>query len=610
MCKVGAAVNTTDQHAPTATGAQRPGDEWTGLAWATASTRVRNLRQRIFRATQEQARGTVRDLQRLLLRRYANLALSVRPITPVNDGRKTPGVDGETARTAAERGTLLRALRQARTSTATPTRRVSIPQANGKQRPLGSPTLRDRVRQHVVKTALEPSWEARFEPTSDGFRPGRSVHDAVKPLGWFLRQQPRSPVRHGWVLDADIRAACDRSSHEHILARIGGFPARDEIRAWLKAGYLALGTLHATDAGTPPGGVSSPLLANIALDGLHAVLRRYRLTESPDAHLGYARYADDDVVRAPTRAVLDQVTRTIGDWLAERGLECTDEKPRIVRVDAGVNFLGFHVRRDPNGKLLSKPHKEKVLTKRQEITRWLNANKHLPQDKVIQHLNPILWNWAAFSRHQNSTDPYSYVAWRVFRRLGEWALRRHPNKRKQWVKRRSFRRIGGRDWRFAAETELRRGKRRTVALVGVTKIAIVPHVRVPTGASTDDPSLRASWDRRQRQQGAIRSNADRGKLRVCARQVWTCHVGKERLFTGAPMDVHHLDRVTDGGADVRTNLEIRHEACHDNAHGRESRQPLSVPGGAVCGHEPHARFCGEGVAVRGPPYPPRTGCWS
>ena len=574
-------MNTTDKHAPTATGAQRPEDEWTGIDWATASTRVRNLRQRIFRATQEQEWGKVRDLQRLLLRSYSNLALSVRQITQVNDGRRTPGVDGETALTSAERGKLLRDLRQARTSTATPTRRVYIPKANGKQRPLGIPTIRDRVRQHVVKTALEPSWEARFEPTSYGFRPGRSVHDAVKHLWLFLRKQPRSTFRHAWVLDADIRAAFDRISHDHILARIGGFPARDEIRAWLKAGYLELGTLHATDAGTPQGGVISPLLANIALDGLHAVLRRYRLAESPDAHLGYARYADDFVVLAPTREALEQVKRTIGDWLAERGLEFNEEKTRIVRVDEGFNFLGFHVRRYPNGKLLIKPQKEKVLAKLQEVKRWLNANKQLPQDKVIRHLNPILWNWAAFYRHQNSKDTYSYVEWRVFRMLWEWAMRRHPNKRKRWVKRRYFRRIGGRDWRFAAETELRRGKRRTVALVDVTKTAILPHVIVKTGASTDDPSLRAYWDRRNRQKGAIRYNADRGKLRVCARQEWKCHVCKERLFNGEPIDVHHLDRVTDGGADVRTNLEIRHEACHYNAHGRQSRQQLSVPVGAV-----------------------------
>jgi RNA-directed DNA polymerase len=251
-------VVTTSQHAPAITGAQSPEDLWTSIDWAKASKQVRNLRQRIFRATQEQDWQKVRDLQRLLLRSYSNLALSIRQITQVNDGRKTPGVDGETALISAERGKLLCALRQAPPPPARPTRRVYIPKASGKQRPLGTPTVRDRVRQHVVKTALEPSWEARFEPTSYGFRPGRSVHDAIQHLRLFLRSQPRSRFRHEWVLDADIRAAFDRISHDYVLARIGGFPARNEVRSWLKAGYLELGTLHATNEGTPQGGVITP----------------------------------------------------------------------------------------------------------------------------------------------------------------------------------------------------------------------------------------------------------------------------------------------------------------------------------------------------------------
>lgn len=565
-------MNTTDKHAPAATGAQSPADEWTSIDWPQASARVRNLRQRIFRATQEQDWRKVRDLQRLLLRSYSNLALSVRQVTQVNDGRKTPGVDGETALTSAERGKLLHQLRQGRLPAARPTRRVYIPKADGKQRPLGIPTIRDRVRQHVVKTALEPSWEARFEPTSYGFRPGRSVHDAVRHLWLFLRKQPRASFRHEWVLDADIRAAFDHISHAYILERIGGFPARDEIRAWLQAGYLDMGTLHETAAGTPQGGVISPLLANIALDGLHEVLRRYRIPGSHTGRLGYVRYADDFVVLAPTREALEQVKLTVSGWLAERGLELNEEKTRIVHLDEGFNFLGFTLRRYDNGKLLITPQKDKVLAKLREIKRWLNANKQLPHDKVIKHLNPILRNWAAFYRHQNAKDTYCYAEWRVFRMLWEWAMRRHPNKRMGWVKRRYFRHLDGRDWRFAAETELRRGKRMTVALIDVTKTTIIPHVLVQEGASTDDPRLRSYWAARNRQKGAIRYDADRAKLRICRQQNWKCLVCKEPLFNGEPIDVHHLDRVADGGADVRTNLEIRHEACHYNAHGRESRR--------------------------------------
>jgi RNA-directed DNA polymerase len=249
-------------------------------------------------------------------------------------------------------------------------------------------------------------------------------------------------------------------------------------------------------------------------------------------------------------------------------------------MDTGFNFLGFNLRRYPNGKLLIKPQREKVLAKLHEIKRWLSANKQIRQDKAIKHLNPMLWGWAAFYRHQNSADTFHYVEWRVFRMLWTWALRRHPNKRKGWVKRRYFRRIDGQDWQFATETELRRGKRVTIALIDVTKTAIIPHVIVRTGASKDDPQLRSYWDARNQERGRVRYDADRAKLWNCRQQGWKCRVCGEHLFNGEPIDVHHLDRVVDGGTNVRTNLEIRHEACHYNAHGRDYLEKLQRSSGS------------------------------
>jgi RNA-directed DNA polymerase len=233
---------------------------------------VTNLRQRIFRATQQQEWQKVRDLQKLLLRSHANVVLSVRQVTQVNAGRRTPGVDGQVVDTASQRMRLVRQLQANPVHRARPVRRVYIPKSDGSSRlrPLGIPTIADRVRQHGVKTALEPSWEARFESCSYGFRPGRSTHDAIEHLFRLLR----ATLPNEWVLDADIRGAYDHINHSFLLRQLEHFPARRQIEQWLKAGYLEYGTLHATDEGAPQGAICSPVLANIALDGLGAVLQR------------------------------------------------------------------------------------------------------------------------------------------------------------------------------------------------------------------------------------------------------------------------------------------------------------------------------------------------
>src|SRR5499427_1159832 len=316
---------------------------WASIDWAAAHRVVHRLQQRIFRASQQGHWRQARGLQKLLLRSNANLVLSVRQVTQVNDGRATPGIDGRVATTAKERWRLLTDVCQRRPHRPQPVRRVYIPKANGKLRALGIATIEDRVRQHVVKTALEPAWEAHFEATSYGFRPGRSVQDASAAC--FNRLNGRSTAQ--WVLDADIRSAFDRISHDYIDQRLGNFPARRQIQAWLKAGYLEHEQFFNTTEGTPQGAICSPLVANVALDGLAEVLMRQfphpRTRTRP--YFGYVRYADDLIVTSPDKGRLEAAIPVIQAWLAQRGLELNEEKTRIVHIDDGFNFLGFHLRR-------------------------------------------------------------------------------------------------------------------------------------------------------------------------------------------------------------------------------------------------------------------------
>ena len=243
--------------------------DWHKVNWPKAYRQVEKLRCRIFRATQEGDRKKVKNLQKLMLKSYSNKLISVRQAAQLNKGEKTPGVDKIAKLTPAMRGRLVDALAEYKSWKPTPTRRVYIPKSNGKKRPLGIPSLVDRCIQGMVKNALEPQWEAQFEPTSYGFRPGRSTHDARQRIFQNIGGERN---RKWWVLDADISGFFDNIAHKPLLDKIGNFPAKKLVEQWLKAGYIHNGLFHQTKTGTPQGGIISPLLANISLHGMEEEL--------------------------------------------------------------------------------------------------------------------------------------------------------------------------------------------------------------------------------------------------------------------------------------------------------------------------------------------------
>jgi RNA-directed DNA polymerase len=345
--------------------------DWQRVHWRRAHRVVKNLRQRIFQATRRMDWRQVRNLQRLLLKSYSNVLLAVRRVTQINAGKRTPGIDKLLVKTGPEKALLADALKQAIPWQPLAARRVYIAKKNGKQRPLGIPSIIDRCLQAMVKAALDPFWEAQFEPTSYGFRPGRSAHDAI------ARIYVTANVTHHrkWVVDADIAGCFDAIDQGFLLSQIGQFPARGLIAQWLQAGYLEQGRFHPTLAGTPQGGVISPLLANIAVHGMETALgiSRYAQGGIKRGSRVLVRYADDFVVFCASQAEAEQTQVDLQGFLSLRGLKLSEEKTRIRHLSEGFDFLGFNVRHYPcsntrtGWKLLIKPAKSSVAAFRENL---------------------------------------------------------------------------------------------------------------------------------------------------------------------------------------------------------------------------------------------------
>jgi RNA-directed DNA polymerase len=424
---------------------------WGQIDWQQAEDEVRRLQERIFRAAKEHQHARVRNLQRLVVRSYFAKALAIRQVTQINSGKGTPGVDGCVCKTDAQRMGFLKSGLSLEGYRPSPVRRVYIPKADGKRRPLGIPTVKDRVMQALVKLALEPEWESRFEANSYGFRPGRSTHDAIKAI-WLGSNQTGSSQ---WVVDADISGCFDNIDHDALLALVPEH-FHEVIRRWLKAGVVELGKHDDSLAGTPQGGVISPLLANIALDGIERLFEGEKKTGQPklpskktgmNRGIQLIRYADDFVVFCPSREVAEQYVRPeLERFLATRGLRLSDAKTKIAHIDDGFDFLGFSIRHQ-SGKVIIKPQKEKVRKHVRAISEYLRTHRQQPTAGVIRDLNPVIRGWANYYRHVVSKRTFAAVDNAMWPMLFKWAKRRHPTKSLYWVKTRYFpNRDLGRSW--------------------------------------------------------------------------------------------------------------------------------------------------------------------
>jgi len=473
----------------TACASSAKANTWEQIDWPQCERRVRRLQARIVKATQESRWGKVKALQRLLTCSFSGKALAVKRVTD-NQGRRTSGVDGKIWNSPASKHKAIGTLKR-RGYQPQPLRRVHIPKANGKLRPLGIPTMKDRAMQALYLLALEPVAETTADKNSYGFRTGRNTADAIGQCFLMLSHKDSAP----WVLEGDIRGCFDHISHEWMLRHIP--TDKEMLRKWLKAGFMENRILFPTEAGTPQGGIISPTLANLTLDGLEQALKEKFSRRRPSPRVNLVRYADDFIITGTTREVLEnEVKPLVEQFMRDRGLQLSPEKTCITPIETGFDFLGQNLRKH-GGKLLIKPSKKNTHNFLEKMRQLIRQSRGISQTDLIRQLNPVIRGWANYHRHVVAKGTYKKVEWALWHSLWHWARRRHSGKRSRWLIQRYWHPLGGRD-RFATDTGKRTpsGKPLWLKLVRPTEIGIRRHVKIRGEANPFDSGWRAYFEDR------------------------------------------------------------------------------------------------------------------
>lgn len=562
---------------PTATS----GYGWTGVPWKQVQRTVFKLQTRIYRASRRGDVQTVRKLQRLLVQSRSAKLLAVRRVTQDNRGKRTAGVDGVKSLTPPQRLRLANSL--VLTAKARPLRRVWIPKrGTDEQRPLGIPVLRDRASQALLKLALEPEWEARFEPHSYGFRPGRSAHDAIEALFNAVKTAK-------YVLDADIAKCFDRIDHTALLQKLHTTPTfRRAIRAWLQAGVLEGPTLFPTDQGTPQGGVASPLLANVALHGLEEAIKAafpQQLRVDGEILPGkpqVVRYADDFVILHHDLDTIERAQAIVTEWLAGMSLELKPSKTRIVHTlhehagqPPGFDFLGFTVRHFPAGKThsvhvngrtktprlrgykaITRPSKAAVKRHEQRLKEVIRRDSGASQEQLLADLNPVITGWANYYRTVASKATFDKLDHHLFLKLRHWAAKRHRKHSRRWVVTRYWHPERG-PWRFATPDGMH-------VLRKHAKTRIQRHIVVKGDRSPYDGDW-SYWATRLGRHPLLPARV----AMLLKHQQGRCRWCGLRFMLEDRWEIDHRVPLVQGGPDRHENLQLLHQHCHDEKTARD-----------------------------------------
>jgi len=550
-------------------------EDWAAINWRLVQKNVKAMQIRLAKAAQEGNWGKVKALQRRLTRSFSAKALAVKRVTE-NQGKRTAGVDRELWETPQQKFAAIARLKT-RGYRPRPLRRVYIPKSNGKMRPLGIPTMRDRAMQALHLLALDPVLESLSDPNSYGFRKNRSTADAMSQI--FIRLSQR--VSAQWVLDADIEGFFDNINHDWMLEHI--HMDRAILRKWLKSGVVDRAQLLATTAGTPQGGIISPAAANWTLNGLETDLikhlgAKWGISNAKKLKVGVIRYADDFVVTGASKELLETEVRPwIEAFLAERGLRLSAAKTKIVHIDDGFDFLGWNFRKY-SGKLLIKPSKKNVKAFYEKLRTLISNGLGLKQEELICLLNPMLRGWAQYHSPVVAKATFSRIEHLLFWRLMRWAKRRHPTKSVGWIRQKLWRTVGDRQWVFAVDVSKKDGSKGVRELYSLKSTPIERHKKIKGAYHPYDPQWEMYGETLRQERMLNRMRYRREWVKLYVDQSGLCALCGDVMDIDTGWHDHHIEHRVDGGSDVLGNRVLLHPNCHAQVHSLNLKvvKPASV----------------------------------